>query len=76
MKATLTFNLADESDAASHDMMLQAGGLHSALWELDSWLRSKIKHAPEGVPQNVLDAYQEVRDYLHNELNENDVRLV
>lgn len=62
MKATLTFNLPDEKD----DLLCAQRGSEylSIIQELDEFLRSKIKYAPDDVKKEVIDTYQEVRDFL------------
>jgi hypothetical protein len=63
--ATLTFNLPDEESefkAASNGQSWQ-----SLAWEIDQMLRAKIKYSDDSMPEAVVDALQEVRDFLHNE---------
>ena len=69
MKATLEFNLPDDNQ----EFELATKGLKfwSILWELDQELRAKTKYAPDDLPQDKYDAYQEIRDYLHELMNEN-----
>ena len=71
MKATLEFNLPDDQD----DFVLATNGLKfwSVLWELDQSLRSKTKYAPDSLPQDKYDAYQEIRDELRELMIENNV---
>jgi hypothetical protein len=71
MKATLEFNLPDDQD----DFVLATSGLKfwSVLWELDQSLRSKTKYAPDSLPQDKYDAYQEIRDELRDLMMENNV---
>ena len=71
MKATLEFNLPDDQD----DFVLATSGLKfwSVLWELDQSLRSKTKYAPDNLPQDKYDAYQEIRDELRDLMMENNV---
>jgi len=45
----------------------------SVLWELDQSLRSKTKYAPDSLPQDKYDAYQEIRDELRELMIENNV---
>lgn len=71
MKATLEFNLPDDQD----EFVLATNGLKfwSVLWELDQSLRSKTKYAPDSLPQDKYDAYQEIRDELRELMIENNV---
>ncbi len=41
--------------------------------ELDQSLRSKTKYAPDSLPQDKYDAYQEIRDELRELMIENNV---
>lgn len=63
MKATLEFNLPEDQQ----DFELATKGMKfwSVLWELDQSLRAKTKYAPDSLPQDKYDAYQEIRDELH-----------
>ncbi len=71
MKATLEINLPDDQD----EFVLATNGLKfwSVLWELDQSLRSKTKYAPDSLPQDKYDAYQEIRDELRELMIENNV---
>jgi len=71
MKATREFNLPDDQD----EFVLATNGLKfwSVLWELDQSLRSKTKYAPDSLPQDKYDAYQEIRDELRELMIENNV---
>ena len=63
MKATLEFNLPEDQQ----DFELATKGMKfwSVLWELDQSLRAKTKYAPDSLPQDKYDAYQEIRNELH-----------
>ena len=71
MKANFSFILPDEQQ--EFDMMMSAGGYHAALWEMDQWLRSKLKH--EQLTDEQDKAYQECRDKLREFLNDNNVTI-
>ena len=64
-KAVLRFKLPEEQ--SEFNSALKGGNFKSVLWELDQWLRGKLKYPAEDAPQVVLDAYQEMRTKL-NEL--------
>ena len=63
MKAILEFTLQDEQS----DFELATDGYKWQLvaWELDQWLRSQIKYAPEEMSQDTFDAFEQCRDKLH-----------
>lgn len=71
MKAILEFNLPD--DQIEFDLANNGRNFWSVLWELDQDLRAKTKYAPDDLPQDKYDAYQEIRDRLYELLSENNV---
>ena len=44
MKATLTFDLADEQDRELHRRAVGADAAYNALWAMDAWLRERTEH--------------------------------
>ena len=73
MKAILKFNLPD--DEQEYNLANNAMNFWNVLWELDQDLRSKTKYAADNLPQEKYDAYQEIRDKLHELMTENNVSL-
>ena len=73
MKAILEFNLPD--DQQDFEMASNAMKFWSVLYELDQDLRSKTKYAPDSLPQDKYDAYQEVREKLREFMSENNISL-
>jgi hypothetical protein len=73
VKAILEFNLPDDQQ----EYALANSGLAfwHVLYELDQDLRAKTKYASDDLPQDKYDAYQEVRDMLHELMNENNITL-
>ncbi len=71
MKATLTFNLPEEE----HEYMnaVQGAKMRSILWDLDQWLRSKLKY--EELSDGQYDAFKETRDHLRELLIEENIDL-
>jgi hypothetical protein len=71
MKAILEFNLPEDDQ----EFTLATNGLNfwSVLWELDQDLRAKTKYAPDGLPPDKYDAYQEVRDKLFELMSESHI---
>lgn len=70
-KAILEFNLPDDQQ----EFNLAANGFKfwTVLWELDQELRAKTKYAPDDLPQDKYDAYEEVRDKLRELMSENNI---
>ena len=73
MKAILEFNLPD--DQQDFEMASNAMKFWSVLYELDQDLRSKTKYAPDSLPQDKYDAYQEVREMLHELMRNENISL-
>lgn len=73
MKATLEFNLPDDQD--QYDLVNKAWNFWNVLYELDQELRAKTKYAPDDLPQEKYDAYEEIREKLHELMSENNINL-
>lgn len=73
MKAILEFNLPD--DQQDFNLAVNAMKFWDVLYELDQDLRSKTKYAPDDLPQDKYDAYQEVRDMLYELMSANNISL-
>ena len=71
MKATIEFDLPEDTEDL--DTALAAQRYRSTLWDLEQWLRNKLKYEQLTPEQD--KAYQECRDQLHELLNENNVTL-
>jgi len=73
MKAILEFNLPDDQEYFT----LANNGLNfwRVLYDLDQELRAKTKYAPDDLPQDKYDSYNEIRDRLHELMSENNVNL-
>ena len=73
MEAILKFNLPDDQE--DFNIALDGGKWALSMWELNNWLRSQIKHPPEGMSDDTYKAFEETRDKLYEILNENQLRL-
>lgn len=71
MKATLEFNLPD--DEQEFELATKSVKFWSVLWELDQSLRAKTKYAPDSLPQDKYDAYQEIRNELHELMSNSNI---
>jgi hypothetical protein len=71
MKAILEFNLPDDQQ----DFNLAISGMKfwSVLYDLDQSLRTKTKYAPDSLPQDKYDAYQEIRNELRELMSDNNI---
>ena len=63
MKATLEFNIPEENE----EFLLAVHGSdwQHVAWQIDTWLRSKTKYAPDDMPEEAYKAYEKTREELH-----------
>lgn len=73
MKAILKYDLPD--DETEFQWAMQSKGMFAVIWEMDQWLRSNIKYAPDNMSAERYSAYQDTRDYLHKIMTENNVNF-
>jgi len=73
MKAILEFNLPDDKE--DFELASNAMKFWSVLYQLDQDLRSKTKYAPDDLPQDKYDAYEEVRELLHEFMRNENISL-
>jgi len=71
MRATLTFNLNDESDNSEYQNAMN-GKKYSILLHdlLNQYLREKIKYSSEQYSEEYIKALSDVRAYIFNEIKE------
>ncbi len=63
MKATLKFDLPE--DDRKFRMAINSNSMNTVLREMDEWLRSKTKYAPDSTSQDKMDAYELSREKLY-----------
>ena len=73
MKAILEFNLPD--DDQEYNLANNAMNFWNVLWELDQELRANTKYAPDDMTEDDYDAYQKIRETLHELMRDNNVSL-
>ena len=73
MKAILEFNLHE--DEHDFDCAVNGSKWMSAMWDLDQWLRSQTKYAPDTMSSDTHKAFEECREKLHEILNEEGLKL-
>ena len=73
MKAILEFNLPQEQE----DFEDTANGWKwsHAMWQLDQFLRTKVKYASDDASEESINAFQEARDELHRILNNDNLEM-
>jgi hypothetical protein len=73
MKATLKFNFP--KDDHEFRMATTGNSMHTVLREMDVWLRSKTKYAPDSTSQDTIDAYERSRERLYQLLDQYNIDL-
>jgi hypothetical protein len=73
MEAILKFNLPDDQD--DFDTAVNGAKWWLAMYELNQYLRSKIKYSEEGMSDDTYKALEETRDQLYKILQENSLKL-
>lgn len=71
MKAVLKYNLPE--DNYEFNNAINGTKLRGILEDVDTYLRNKLKY--ESLTEDQNDIYQDVRDYLYNLLDEENIRL-
>ena len=71
MKAILKFNLPEEKPEL--ELAVDASKWCSVCWDMDQYLRSKTKYAPDDMTEEVYKALSDAREKLRELLNENGV---
>ena len=72
MKAILEFNLPE--DKVDFDLALQGSDWKHVCWEMDQYLRKRVKY-DEGLTEEQLEAYEDMRGELWRMMKENNVDL-
>lgn len=73
MEAILKFSLPE--DQYEYDTANNASKYRSVLWDLDQYLRDKVKYPAEDYDSVEIDTYDKVRTELWNLLNEHNIDL-
>ena len=72
MKAILEFNLPE--DKVDFDLALQGSDWKHVCWQMDQYLRKRVKY-DEGLTEEQLEAYEDMRGELWRMMKENNVDL-
>jgi hypothetical protein len=75
MKGILEFDLDEPFDRVAHMRAVKAVDIASALWDMDQYLRSQTKYAPDIMHPEVYEALVETRDKLHEIMSEHSIDL-
>ena len=73
MKAILEFDLNEPEEREAHKRAAKVDDLYVAIYQFDQMLRSKIKYGE--LPDQVYEAYVNIREQLHNKLAEHEWNL-
>lgn len=73
MKAKLIFNLPE--DFEEFKLANDARKIYNVLWEMNQWLRSNTKYAPDNMSKDTYNAYQKCRDQLKELMNEENINF-
>jgi hypothetical protein len=73
--ATLTYDLNDHGDIEAHKRAIKSLDMAIALYDMDQYLRSQTKYAPDSMPPEVYDALDKTRDKLHEIMSERSIYL-
>lgn len=73
MKAILEFTLPEEQ--VEFDCAVDGVKWMSAMWDLDQYLRNKIKYESEEMSEDTFKAIEQCREKLHEILNEEGLKL-
>jgi hypothetical protein len=71
MKVIFTVEAESEYDLRVYT---QASAMWSTIWDFDQYLRNEVKYS-EKLTEEQAEAYDKIREKLHELLNENDVKL-
>ena len=73
MKAILEFNLPD--DQSDFESAINGYKWESAMWDMNQYLRSVTKYAPDETSAEVVEALDKARDELFNILNNYNLEI-
>lgn len=74
-KGILEFDLNDQDDAMAHKRCVKSTELVLALWDMDGYLRSETKYAPDSMSSEVYGALQDARNKLHEIMSKHSIDL-
>ncbi len=72
-KIVLEFDGIEEADEAR--TALDGIKWKIAMWDLDQWLRSQIKYAPDYMSDDTYKAFEECREKLREIVNDSNLSL-
>ena len=73
MNGILEFNLPE--DRQDFNFANHGSDWWNVCWELDQWLRSQTKHAPDSMSEDTYNAFEQCRDRLREIITEQGLLL-
>jgi hypothetical protein len=73
MKAILEFNLPEEQE--QFEDASNGWKWSHAMWQLDQFLRTKVKYASDDAHEESINAFAEAREELHRILREDNLEM-
>jgi hypothetical protein len=73
MKGILKFDLPEETK--EFELANNATKLYSVLWEMDQWLRSNTKYAPDTMSEETYNTFQQCREQLRELMNNENINF-
>jgi hypothetical protein len=73
MEAILKFDLPEENP--EFRLAVNASKWYSVVWDMDQYLRSQTKYAPDNMPDEVYETLSKTREKLFEIMNENSVNF-
>lgn len=73
MKAILEFNLPEEQE--QFEDASNGWKWSHAMWQLDQFLRTKVKYASDDTHEESINAFAEAREELHRILREENLEM-
>lgn len=74
-KATLEYNLEEQDERMAHMRAVKSLDLILAIWDIEQYLRSNTKYAPDSMNSEVYEAFQKVRDNFYRILDEHNISI-
>lgn len=74
MKAILEFNLPE--DQCEYDTANNASKYYSVLWDLDHYLRAKVKYSLDGTADLEIKTYEKVRTELWKLMEDHNINIL
>lgn len=73
MKAILKFDLPEERK--EFELATNSFKWYSVVWDMDQYLRSQTKYAPDSMSEETYKAFSDAREKLYQILNQNEVHF-